>query len=131
MKLVATLSRYKKDSSQQSKRGSVPLRIHGRCCYPMGAPFNPPNSCLFCNDMLTGATLKPEFRLTYSSATPFEAGMQKNSVTTIKVQGQITSTLLGEAWHSLPTIQPTYLQTSHRATRKGTSSTHYILGLNS
>lgn len=34
-----------------------------RVCYdPTGALFSTPNSCLFCNGMLTGATLRPEFR---------------------------------------------------------------------
>lgn len=132
-KLVTTLSRYKKDSSQQSKRGSVTLRTHmGTASWSaiiLWEPHSkPPNSCLFCDSMLTGATLRPEFKLTRYSGTLFKDGMKKKPES-IKVQGQITSTLLGEAWHSLATTQPTYLQTSHRATWKGTSSTHYILKL--
>lgn len=107
-KLVTTLSRHKKDSSQQSKRGSGTLRTQagtapGFAIIP-GSPIESPNSCLFCDRMLTGATLdQSSDGHTRVPPTPFKTGMEKESVTTRKVQGQFTSTLLGEAWHRLPT----------------------------
>lgn len=130
MKLVTTLQGNKKDSSQQSRRGLVVLEVCMGYCIFTGCKtlreshpsiWTPASSYLIIH---TGVGPRLAFRLANSSAILSKLECRRKAVFTAKLQGQITSTLLGEAWQNLP---KTYKLTFKPVTEQNEKGASYTL----